>query len=247
MRTSRLLALSLAGIVASASQLSAYDLSRYREFQMGMSVAAVAARAEISPEPRVIQQRPAVIQELMWQPPRLLRLAPNGDSVRKVLFSFYNGQLFRMVVTYDRDRIEGLTSADLIDAISATYGPAALAPQSTAPQSTSATSSPDTGVSPTRWQEPTSRSLGYEDTILARWDDAEHSIRLFESAYASGFSLVVVSQSLDALARVAIVEATRLDAEEAPQREIERQQKQTEEKRLKKDAARRANKPGFRP
>src|SRR4029453_1473658 len=123
MNTSRLLALSLAGIVASASQLSASDLSRYREFQVGMSLAAVAARAEIGRGPGVTQQRPAVIQELMWQPPRLLRLAPNGDSVRKVLFSFYNGQLFRRVITYDRDRTEGLTAPDLVAAISATYGP----------------------------------------------------------------------------------------------------------------------------
>lgn len=230
MKTSRLLAMSLAGIVASASQLSAYDLSRYREFQAGMSLAAVAARAEISPEPRVVQQRPALIQELMWQPPRLLRLAPNGDSVRKVLFSFYNGQLFRMVVTYDRDKTEGLTATDLIDAISATYGPATLAPQSTVPQLASS-----------------SRSLGYEDTILAQWEDAENSIHLFESPYASGFGLVVVSKSLDALARVATGEAARLDAEEAPQREIERQQKQTEDKRLKSETARHVNKAGFRP
>jgi hypothetical protein len=247
MKTSRLLAMSLAGIVASASQLSAYDLSRYREFQVGMSLAAVAAQAEISPEPRVVQQRPAVIQELMWQPPRLLRLAPNGDSVRKVLFSFYNGQLFRMVVTYDRDRTEGLTAADLIDAISATYGHATLAPQSTAPELTSATSVPDGSAAPARGPEQSSRSLGYEDTILARWDDAENSIHLFESPYASGFGLVVVSKSLDALVRVATAEAARLDAQEAPQREIERQQKQTEDKRLKNETARRSNKAAFRP
>jgi hypothetical protein len=52
-------------------------------------------------------QIPRLPTGLMWQPPPVLRLSPNGDSVRKVLFSFYNGQLFRMVVTYDRDRTEG--------------------------------------------------------------------------------------------------------------------------------------------
>ena len=239
--------MSLVGIVAAASPLSAYDLSRYREFHVGMSLAAAAAQAEISPEPRVIQQRPAVIQELMWQPPRLLRLAPNGDSVRKILFSFYNGQLFRMVVTYDRDRTEGLTAADMIDAISATYGQSTLAPPSAAPQSTSATSIPERSASSAPWPQQTSRSLGYEDTILAQWEDAENSIHLFESPYASGFGLVVVSKSLDALARVATAEAARLDAQEAPQREIERQQKQTDDKRLKNETARLANKPGFRP
>jgi hypothetical protein len=246
MRTSRLLAMSLAAIVAFASQVTAYDLSRYREFQAGMSVAAVAAQAAISPEPRVVQQRPALIQELMWQPPRVFRLAPNGDAVRKVLFSFYNGQLFRMVVTYNRDRTEGLTAADLIDAISANYGHATLAPQS-APQLTAATSIPDGTATPAPWPQQSSRSLGYEDTILARWEDAENSIHLFESPFESGFGLVVVSKSLDALARVATAEATRLDSQEAPQREIERQQKQSEDKRLKNEAARRSNKAAFRP
>jgi hypothetical protein len=177
MKTSRLLTTFLAGFLASASQVSAYDLSRYREFQIGMSLAAVAAQAEISSEPRVVQQRPALIQELMWQPPRLLRLAPGGDSVKKVLFSFYNGQLFRMVVTYDRDRTEGLTAADLIDAISVTYGQATLAPQSPAPPLTSTASVPDGTATSPPWPQQSSRSLGYEDTILARWDDAENPTR----------------------------------------------------------------------
>ncbi len=246
MKTSRLLTTFLAGFLASASQVSAYDLSRYREFQIGMSLAAVAAQAEISSEPRVVQQRPALIQELMWQPPRLLRLAPGGDSVKKVLFSFYNGQLFRMVVTYDRDRTEGLTAADLIDAISVTYGPATLAPQSPAPPLTSTASVPDGTATSPPWPQQSSRSLGYEDTILARWDDAENSIHLFETPYESGFGLVVVSKPLDALANIATIEAARLDSQEAPQRETERLQKQTEARRLKNETARRANQASFR-
>jgi hypothetical protein len=245
MKNIRLLAISIAGIVVSASPISAHDLSRYRAFQVGMSLTTVAAQAEISPEPRVLQMRPALIQELMWQPPRVLRLAPDGDSVRKVLFSFYNGQLFRMVVTYDRDRTEGLTTADLIDAISATYG----SPILPATPSTASTS-PVPGGAATRPQRPETayaRSLDYDDKILARWDDADHSIHLFQSPYQSGFGLVVSSKSLDALARVAITEAARLDLQEAPQRELERQQKQTEDSRLKSDTARRANKQTFKP
>ena len=122
MKNIRLLALSIAGLVVSASQISAHDLSRYRAFQVGMSLRTVAAQAGDLPGAACAPSATGVIQELMWQPPRVLRLSPDGDSVRKVLFSFYNGQLFRMVVTYDRDRTEGLTSADLIDAISAPYG-----------------------------------------------------------------------------------------------------------------------------
>ena len=244
MKTTHLLAMSIAGIVVSAHQISANDLSRYRGFAVGMSVTAVAAQAEITPEPRVLHQRPALIQELMWQPPRVLRMSANGDSVRKVLFSFYNGQLFRMVVTYDRDRTEGLTAADLIEAISTTYGlPTLPATESTS----SASSVPGGSASPPQGQEASSRSLGYDDKIVARWGDAENSIHLFESPYQSGFGLVVYSKSLEALARVAMAEAARLDAQEAPQREIERQQKQTDDKRLKNETARRANKQTFRP
>lgn len=241
MKNTRMLALSIAAIVVSASQISAQDLSRYREFHVGMSLAAVAARAEISPEARVLQQRPALIQELMWQPPRYLRSSP--ESLRKVLFSFYNGQLFRMVVTYDRDKTEGLTAGDMIDAISVTYGLPLLpsthlvSPGAPAPDG-SVTSAAD---------ERRSRGLDYEDTILARWGDAENSIYLFQAPYQKVFGLAVLSKPLDALARAAITEGARLDVQEAPQLEIERQQQQADEKRAKNDAARLVNKQTFRP
>jgi len=56
---------------------------------------------------------------------------------------------------------------------------------------------------------------------------------LFRSSYLSTFGLVVLSKRLDALARVAMLEATLLDEQEAPQREIERERNQTEENRVK--------------
>jgi hypothetical protein len=52
---------------------------------------------------------------------------------------------------------------------------------------------------------------------------------------------------LDALARTAIVEAIRLDEQEAPQREIERQKKQDVEDRAAQEKARLVNKVAFRP
>ena len=52
---------------------------------------------------------------------------------------------------------------------------------------------------------------------------------------------------LDALAQAAILEAIRLNQQEAPQREIERQNKQEEEMRAAGRKARPANKAGFRP
>ena len=70
---------------------------------------------------------------------------------------------------------------------------------------------------------------------------------LFRSSYLSTFGLVVLSKRLDALARVAMLEATLLDEQEAPQREIEREQNQTEENRVRHQTARRVNKATFRP
>jgi len=38
--------------------------------------------------------------------------------VKETAFSFYNHQLSKMVVDYDRDRTAGLSDADIVDAIS---------------------------------------------------------------------------------------------------------------------------------
>jgi hypothetical protein len=55
------------------------------------------------------------------------------------------------------------------------------------------------------------------------------------------------SKQLDALARAAITEAVRLDKQEAPQREVERQQRQESDARAAQEKARLTNKPPFRP
>jgi hypothetical protein len=223
----RILAMAFSWVVISAPLLPAQDLSRYRGFQLGTSLVAVAQQAGVTPEARVLHQRPELIQELMWLPPRAFGSTPQGDSVRKVLFSFYNDQLFRMVVSYDRHRTEGLTAEDMVEALSATYGLATL---------------PATELMPSL-----SRVSHGSDRSLAHWEDAEYSLHLFRSSYLSTFGVVVYSKRLDALARAATVEATRLDEQEAPQRGIERQQKETEENRVQQQKARQLNRATFRP
>ena len=233
----RLLAMSAAWVVlvtpvTGAQEVprgSAHDLSRYREFQVGMSLLTVAQQADITAEARVIHRRPELIQDLMWLPAP--SSAPGaltqGDSARKVLFSFYNDQLFRIVVTYDRERTEGLTADDMVEAISATYGIPMLPVTRNGASSAPAASA--------------------NDKLLAYWEDPHCSLSLFHSSYLSAFGLVVLSKRLDTLARVATVEAFLLDEQEAPQREIERQQNQTAESRVKQETARRVNKATFRP
>ena len=236
MTRTRLLAISAALVVLvtpviraqETPGVSAQDLSRYRQFQLGMSLVTVARQADISAEARVIHRRPELIQDLMWlpAPSHVPGALTQGDSARKVLFSFYNDQLFRIVVTYDRERTEGLTAEDMVEAISATYGPPMV---------------------PVTRNKPASDPAIASDKLLAYWEDSHCSLSLFQSSYLSAFGLVVLSKRLDTLARVATVEAILLDEQEAPQREIERQQNQTEESRVKHETARRVNKATFRP
>jgi len=227
----RLLALSLSAPALPAA-IVAPDLSRYREFQFGMSVLAVAKQAdrEVS-DARVIHQRPAVIEELEWQPRRFLASsapAAPADPVQEILFSFYNGELSRMVVSYDQFRTEGLTDEDMIEAISAQYG------------------------TPTRPNAKIilfSSSQVYNDSekVIARWEDSQYSLNLVRSSYQPTFGVVAFSKRLDPLAQAASVEAIRLDEQEAPQREAELQKRQAEEKSAEQDKARLENKAAFRP
>lgn len=226
MMSARILAMSLA-LVVSPPLISAQNLSTYREFQLGMSLASVAQKAHIGAEPRAIHRRPELIQELMWQPPRAADSALQGDSVWKVLFSFYNDQLYRIVVTYDRTRTEGLTADDMVEAVSATYGRFAP-PRAQSTQSISSI--------------PNDR-----DKILGVWENDRASINLFRSVYLSTYGLLVLSKQLDAEARVAIAESLLLDEQEAPQRELDNRQKLTEDERARQESARRANKATFRP
>jgi hypothetical protein len=211
----------------SAGPLAAPDLSRYREFQFGMNLAAVAKLVDMKPsEAKVIHQRPAMIQELEWQP-QLSLTSSQADPVKGIFFSFYNGELFRIVVNYDRYKTEGLTTEDVAKAISAQYGIA---------------TKPDAEVI-------FSSSQVYNDSevVIARWEDSQYSFNLFRSTYQPTFGMVAFSKRTDALARAAIAEAIRLDEQEAPQREIERQQKQDAEDRAALEKARLGNKPNFRP
>jgi len=216
----------ISGAVLSASLLYAGELSCYREFQLGATLQAITKQTEMKPsDARVVHQRPELIQELEWQPRRLPGPSSELDSVDQILFTFYNGQLFRMLVSYDRRRTEGLTLDDMIEVISAKYGPA------------------------TRGDAEIIFPSAYNTkvAVLARWEDSEHSFNLIHSSYQPGFALVVISKPLNALAQTAAVEAIRLDTQEAPQREIDRQKKQEEEARLHQDKARLSNKLGFRP
>jgi hypothetical protein len=213
----------------SAPAMGASDLSRYRGFQFGETLPALAKQAglELS-DAKLIHGRPAIIQELEWPIWLSNGSSPQTDPVKTILFSFYDGNLFRIVVTYDRGETEGLTTKDMIDAISAEYG---------------------TSIQPASTEIAFSSTQVYNDSevVIARWEDSQYSFNLYRSIYQPTFGMIAFSKRLDVLARTAIAEAIRLDAQEAPQREIDRQKKQDAEAFAAQEKARLANKRNFRP
>jgi hypothetical protein len=231
MINTRTLAIVALGLVLSTHSLNGQGPPQYRDFQLGGDLLSVSALAKVTAsEAKTIHLRPAVIQELEWRPPYFVSgsTAPQNDPVQQIVFSFYNDQLFRLVINYDRQRTDGMTDADLIEAISTAYGPP-LKP----------------AVKKTR--SVLSQLEEESGTPVARWGDADYSVVLYRSSYASEFRVIVTSPRLEALARTAAAQAIRLDEREAPQREVARQKKEVEDTRLSQEKARIANKAAFRP
>lgn len=227
--STRILVLSLFWALLPASSIRAEDLSRYRGFQLGMDLTTVAGKTDMhASRAKLIHERPATIQELEWQPGISLGAPASPDPVKEIFFGFCNDRLYRILINYDQRSTEGLGDQDLIEAISAQYGKPAR---------------PIAGVV----SSSLSRMYSDTDKVIARWEDSEHSLSLFRLSYDSSYGMVLLSKRLDAATRAAVAESVRLNDLEAPQREIERQKKQIEEKRAAEQKARAGNKENFRP
>jgi hypothetical protein len=151
---------------------------------------------------------------------------PLADPVREIVFTFYNDALYQVVVSYDRDRTEGLTNRDIIESISAVYGMPGLA-------------------SARSWSSRPPEALP-DSIVLARWENAESMLTLVR-AYGPEFQLILMSKPLSTRARSAIKEAIRLDAIEAPRREAEQRKKDASDASSARDKTGATNKAAFRP
>jgi hypothetical protein len=217
---------SFLGLGALPAGTLTNDLSRYRNFRLGTDLPAVAKQAGANPsQAKTLHRRPALIQELEWRP------QPPGsssqkDAAQEVVLSFYNGQLFRIAIDYDRSETEGMTPDDLVEAISAAYGIAAR---------------------PAAPAKAASRHYDDQEEILAQWQDSLYRFDLIRSSYGPTFKLVGILKKLETPAQAAIIEAARLDDQEAPQREADRIAKEDETERARLEKARLVNKPKFRP
>lgn len=213
----------LLGVVSTAT--SPADLSKYRTFRLGTTLSTVKKQAGgNSSEVKIIHRRPVLIQELEWRP-GVLDSRAQAEPSRDVVFRFLEGELFMIVVTYDRYDTEGLTAADLIEAISVTYGPA------------------EKGTAAKTIQG----RFGDLEEVVAEWQDPQYRFELIRSSYGPSFKLVGVLKKLEAPAQAALLEAKRLDEQEAPQREAVRRASEEDAARTKLDKARLVNKPKFRP
>src|SRR2546425_580771 len=124
MKTMRSSILCFVVLLFAAPLLRAQDLSKYRHFTLGMSLTKVLERTEQRvADVKVVHGRPALMRELTWWPPNLPGISHQSDTVEQILFSFYNGELYKISVTYDRTSTEGLTEEDMMKSISAKYGP----------------------------------------------------------------------------------------------------------------------------
>jgi hypothetical protein len=212
-------------LTALAPMLSAQDLSKYRGFTLGANLTTVL---------KLTKQRVAdvnqtqgvslVFQELTWWPPSVPGdVTYRLDSVEQILFSFYNGELYKISVTYDQNSTEGLTVEDMVKSISEKYG---------APT--------------TIFLDVAANTNSHYDTrekSVATWEDSQRSLNLVRSSFSNRFGLVIYTKKVNTDVQLAVVEAARVEKLEAPAREAERQKKQIDDREL----ARQKNQKSFRP
>src|ERR1700674_2111218 len=224
MKVMRGAGISLVMILLSAPLVRGQDLSKYRDFSLGMSLPKLSSQVDLRPlQTKLIQKHPVVIQELTCWPGGSSDYSRQTDSVRQIFFSFHNGELFRILVTYDQDATHGLTADDMVQAISTKYG------------------TPTRPVGEISF--PTNELYRSTEKVIARWEDSQYSINLVRSRFLNSFVLVIFSKRLDAQADAAIAKFIKLGDKEAPQKEIDRQKKETDDL----EAARQKNRKIFRP
>jgi hypothetical protein len=210
MKITRSVLVSLVMILLSAPLIHGQDLSMYRNFSFGMSLASVSKQVDRKPaEAEVIHRQPALIQELTWWPPQPYDSSRPVEPVQNILFSFYNGALYRMVLLYDSSATKGLTDEDMIRVVSAKYG---------------AATRPVADVN-----FPTNPSYRASGKVVARWEDSQYSINLFRPSWSNTFAIVMFTKQLDAQAGASISESVQLEKQQAPQNEAARVKKETED------------------
>ncbi|HEY3161392.1 MAG TPA: hypothetical protein VGJ78_20640 [Vicinamibacterales bacterium] len=226
----RLCRTALLVALAASAPAAAQEEGRYRDFKLGASVAAVSALTQTrSADVTVVHERPAVMQELRWIPSSFGTAGrSHGAGLQQIVFSFYENQLYRLMIDYERSQTKGMTDRDVVDAVSAMYG------------QPSSSKIADGGTDTWNTESVAAR-------VVARWNGPGYAVAVSRWAYGGAWRLVVESTPLAALARTADARALVLDVQEGPQREADRARREKQGKDDAEAAARSANKATFQP
>jgi hypothetical protein len=214
----------LGALLLMAPMPRAQDLSKYHGFSLGTSLANVLKLSdEKLADVKTIHAQPMLIQEIAWWPSSTPGRFSQPDNVQQILFSFSNGDLYKITVTYDRDSTEGLTASDMVKSISAKYG---------------------TVTSVASEIDPVMDALyNMKQEPLASWADSQYSVDLVRTAFSDHFGLVMYSKRVNAEVELADAEAVKLEEQERPEREADQQKKKADDL----EAARQKNQKTFHP
>jgi len=216
-------------LILERSPVAAADLDQYRDFRLGSSTATVLklARPASPGDVKSILLRPVLLQTLAWRPPFTSgRGGSRGDPVRRIVFSFLDDQLLKIVVEYERSRTEGLTRNDMVSALSGVYG----------------------------LQDPpfSGGERGGDDAldaaiVIARWRTADTHVSLQRYDYVGEYALVITAMRLEQRARKAQAAGAALDAGETQARGVARLRILADEAREAAEKTRLVNKATFTP
>jgi hypothetical protein len=211
-------------LLLAAPVLRAQDFSRYRNFSLGTNLAAVLKHTDQRLlDVKATHDGSLLFQELTWHPSNGIGVSYRSENVDDLVFSFYKGELYKMVVTYDRASTEGLTADDMVRSISAKYGPA-----------TSVALAIDFAAN---------ERYEMREKPVASWEDSQYSFTLVQSSFSDAFELVIYCKRVAAEADAALAQVVKVDELEAPQRAAARQKKEADAIEL----TRQKNQKSFRP
>jgi hypothetical protein len=225
--TVRLMTLG-AFVVAFSIPLSAQDHSRYRDYRIGDDLRAIAEQSGlVPPVAPIIAREPLGLREMEWRPQYSRGATQRSEAVARITFGFFNDQLFRIVVDYERLRTQGMTEADMVEAISETYGP----------PSRRVVAAPAV----------TARTGEGADFLVAVWEDPDYSVTLLRVPESAAFRMIVASTRLATLAQAAGAGAVGFDVHEAPNPDVPAHSTEDEDGHSIQHKLRIANKAAFRP
>ena len=168
-------------IVLGATLLEAQVRPHYRTYRMGDDILAISRQLGV-PMPGA-SQAGSTVRELRWRADYVPRGTEAADPVERLIFSFHQNQLFRIVIDYAPSRTEGMRAADVVAAVAKVYG------------------------SPTKRVDPPVQvglqPMRPSDTVVAQWNDDDLNVALLQLDGRPAFRLIVASPLLQARARTA--------------------------------------------